>query len=243
MGVINVVAKSSTVNGVYSSLGGTVSGTSVVNSNNIGGGAVGAFYVFGSSNSLLLPIGFVDVAAFDQQDGIQVNWTVSAETNISRYEVEQSTDGQLFYTAGTVAATGNNNLPVQYHWLDANAAAGTNYYRIKSIDINDATEYSKVVKATLTGPSMQATIYPNPVKESVLYLQVTNLEKGIYNVTISNELGQQVYHKTIAHSGGSAVFPLQPGKGFIAGIYEVQLSGNGLRKTQTIIKERNKLLK
>jgi len=236
LGVINLVAKSSTVNGVYSSLGGTVSGTSVINSNNIGGGAAAAFYVMASSNSLLLPVTLVDVAAFVQQGGIQVKWTSSNEINMSRYEVEKSIDGQQFYKTGSVASNGNSNFPVEYHWLDANAAYGNNYYRVKAIGANGGTEYSKVVKAAISGPSMHATVYPNPVKTSTLYLQVVNLEKGIYRVTLSNQLGQQVYSNTIGHSGGSAVFSLQPGQGFIAGIYQVQLSGNGKRETQTILK-------
>ena len=237
LGAINLVAKSSTVNGVYSSLGGTVSGTSIINSNNIGGGAAAAFYALGSSSAVVLPVTLVDVTAFAQQGGIQVKWKTSTEINMSRYEVEKSTDGQLFYKAGNVASKGNSSFPVEYYWLDANTANGNNYYRIKAISANGVIEYSKVVKATIAGQSMHATIYPNPVKTSTLYLQMVNLEKGIYRVTLSNQLGQQVYSKTIEHSGGSTVFPLQPGKDFIAGIYQLQLSSNSLRETQTILKE------
>jgi hypothetical protein len=156
---------------------------------------------------------------------------------MSSYEIEKSTDGQQFYTAGTVASKGNSNFPVQYNWLDANAAAGNNYYRIKAIGINGTANYSKIVKATVGRPSMHAMVYPNPVKTGTIYLELVNLEKGMYRVTISNQLGQQLYSKTIVHGGGSAVFPLAPGKGFIPGIYQLQLSGNGLRETLTIIKE------
>ncbi len=237
LGVINVVAKSSTVNGAYSSLGGTVSGTSVINSNNIGGGAAGAFYTLASSTSSLLPVTLVDVTALAQPAGVQVTWSTSAEININRYEIEKSANGQQFHQAGTVASKGNSNFPVQYGWLDAGATVGNNYYRIKAIDTKGAVEYSKVVKAVVAGQSMYATIYPNPVKTSGIRLQLVNFDKGNYRVVISNPLGQQVYSKTIAHTGGTSSYLLQPGNGFTTGIYQVLLTGNDRRETLTIIKE------
>jgi hypothetical protein len=67
-----------------------------------------------------LPVSFINISANHSTAGVQVTWTVAAERNIRQYEVQSSTDGIHFSTAGTVTVNGR----LSYNWLDANAGNG-----------------------------------------------------------------------------------------------------------------------
>jgi len=231
---LNLVAKSTTANGVYSSLGGTVSGTSIINSNNTG--AAANLYFVMASDAMLLPATMSAITASEQPGGIQVKWTILTETGINRYEVEKSTDGLHYHAAAGLPSKGNSRTAADYHWLDRDPVDGNNYYRIKIIGLDGDIKYSGVVKVVIARKATNLYIYPNPVKGNTIRLQLVNLEKGVYQVTISNQLGQPVFNKTIEHAGGSAVFTLQPGKALAVGLYQLGLSGNHLYETVPVLK-------
>src|SRR5439155_26901973 len=120
------------------------------------------FRIVFNSDAGALPITFSVVKAFQQNNDIAVEWKIENEKNIKQYEVEKSADGQHFTLATTAIPKLNNSSNVNYQWLDVNAVAGNNYYRIKSIDINDEIQYSNIVKVLMGDGKSQIIIYPNP---------------------------------------------------------------------------------
>jgi hypothetical protein len=231
---INLIGKSATVNGVYSSLGGTVSGSSVINSTNTGPVA-SLFLVLGSDYSLL-PVIMPVLTASEQPGGILVKWTTHHELNIDRFEIEKSFNGQHYTSVSSLVAKGNSSMPVNYHWLDANAVNGNNYYRIKIISQNGEAQYTHVIKVALIKQTMSMQVYPNPVTGNTISVELVNLEKDMYRATIINQMGQLIYSRSIDHAGGSATFTLQTGNAVAAGVYQLRLSGKTIHKTQWILK-------
>jgi hypothetical protein len=183
-----------------------------------------------------LPVAISTVKAYQKASGIQVEWSTVSENNLDRYEVEKSINGQQFIKAGTVASTGNSSSLKAYNWFDASPNTGTNYYRIRSVSKAGGAEYTSIVKVSLTNNAEKISIYSNPVKGDVVGLQLNNLAKGNYTITITNKLGQQVYSKIIEHQGGSASQTLQTGT-FAKGIYQLQLSGENTTITRQLIKQ------
>ncbi len=78
-----------------------------------------------NTNSAALPVTFMSISANRITAGIQVNWKVAGESGISNYEIERSTDGRNFTTAGTVIAAGSSSIQKIYNWIDVNADAST----------------------------------------------------------------------------------------------------------------------
>ena len=230
---LNLVGKSSTANGVYTSLGGTVSGASVINSNNMGA-AANMFFTM-ASDAVLLPATMSPLTVREQPDGINVEWTVFTETGIDSYVIEKSADGLHYYTAGSLPSRGNSNVAVAYSWLDRSPAGANNYYRVKIIDRDGEIKYSNIARIVIARPT-GIHIYPNPIRGNSISLELVNIEKGIYHIIVSNQLGQPVFSQTVEHAGGSALFTLQPGHHMAAGVYQLQLSGNRLYERVGVIK-------
>jgi hypothetical protein len=184
----------------------------------------------------VLPANMGEVKAYRKAQGVEVEWTTLTETDVAKYEVEKSANGQSFTSAATVKAKGNSNVQTNYNWHDAAPAKGYNYYRIKTISNNGSTEYSKVVRVSIDKGEGSITIYPNPVKGNKVSLQLENIDKGQYAISLTNELGQQVYRTVINHDGGSATQTLSLPANLQHGLYQMQVLGADRKITQQLIK-------
>ncbi|MEO6722110.1 MAG: T9SS type A sorting domain-containing protein, partial [Ferruginibacter sp.] len=157
----------------------------------------------------VLPVTYTDVTARQKGKDIEVNWKVEEQLNIDHYEIEKSFDGRNFVKAGTQAVTGTTTST--YNWVDVNATAGDNYYRIRNVDRNGSYAYSKVVSVKMGSTPGSMVVYPNPVTNSVINLQLTNLPAGTYIAQLVAASGQVLLVKEIRHPGGtsSQKIPLQ----------------------------------
>jgi autotransporter-associated beta strand protein len=188
--------------------------------------------VFRSTASL--PVTLTNVKAYQQNSGITVEWNTQSESGMQQYEVEKSANGTNFVKVNiTAAKSGTTN---SYNFFDATPFSGANYYRIKAISLNGEVKYSSIVVVRLNTKGTKVTLYPNPVKGSTIQLQLSNLEKGNYSVTLFNQLGQQVMSKTINHNGGSSNQTIEIGT-LASGVYELRLSNGQTVITQKLIKE------
>jgi hypothetical protein len=124
-------------------------------------------------------------------------------------------------------------VAVGYSWLDQSPAGANNYYRIKTIGRDGDIKYSNIVRVVIARQA-GIRIYPNPITGKTIRLELAHIEKGVYHVVMSNQLGQPVFSQTIEHDGGSAVFTLQPGR-LASGVYQLQLSGNRLHERVGVI--------
>ncbi len=184
--------------------------------------------VMRGSNSL--PVNILNVSASQKNAGIEVNWNTASESNMDSYEVEESSNATTFTKAATVGA--KNGASNAYNWFDATVNNGDNYYRIKAIEKNGTVKYSNVVKVKIGGKNAEFTVYPNPVKDGIINLQMSNVEKGIYTVKIFNNAGQEVANRRIINNGGSATETITLDKGTAKGNYKMQIT-NG---TTSVIK-------
>jgi hypothetical protein len=81
----------------------------------------------------------------------ELRWATASEKNNAEFLVERSLDGRKFETLGTVKGNGTTNVAQYYAFTDAKPAQGTNYYRLKQIDFEGASEYSKIVAVKNSG--------------------------------------------------------------------------------------------
>jgi hypothetical protein len=83
--------------------------------------------------------------------------------------VEAAADAMHWKTIGFVASAGsegNSASVLRYSFKDNNPVAGTNYYRLKQIDLNGDTEYSHIENVDFSMKKL-LVIYPNPVVDEV----------------------------------------------------------------------------
>ncbi len=186
----------------------------------------------------IVPLSFISVKAFRQDNNIMVNWTVANEANIAQYEIQHSADGRNFSQLGTQAARNINGVgSQQYDLLDVQPFSGDNFYRIKSVNNSGEIKYSQVVKVNMKGDPSTITVYPNPVKEDgIVAVSMMNEPKGVYKVNLINTLGQVVLTRTINHDGGNSVYSIELNGSLAHGTYQLQVAeGNKVKTTIKIL--------
>ncbi len=185
-------------------------------------------------NAGTLPLTFSGIKAYEKNKGIQVDWTVSTETNMNKYEVEKSSNARQFSKVGESKA--KNTQFSKYEYFDENPFVGDNYYRIKSISNSGELKYSQVVKVHINTKSGEVSIVGNATSNSSINVQFKNVPDGTYGVNIINNTGQIIYKGTMAHiSGDIGTIKLQIL--LAAGIYRLQalIEGN-IYSTAILIK-------
>jgi hypothetical protein len=190
---------------------------------NAGSSKVNRFRIVFKPIGGALPVTFTSIKAAEQGNNIAVEWKVATQLNVASYEVEKSTNGRSFSKVASQVAIGVNNASTTYNWLDEHSVAGTNYYRIKAIDVNGAAKYTQIVKITLGKVGTGFTVSPNPVKGNSFTLQFSNEATGKYEVRLVNVTGQVLYNKTIQHAGGNASQLFTLPSQIISGVYQLEV--------------------
>ncbi len=81
-----------------------------------------------------------------------LEWSVTDGAAIDHFEIEQGQTVTELRSVASLAATIQSVTDV-YDWQDENAAAGSNFYRIKAVDGNGAAQYSNIAVAQVEADS------------------------------------------------------------------------------------------
>ncbi len=142
-----------------------------------------------------LPVKLIKFSGVQNGNDVLLNWIVGEEKNVARYEVQGSTDGQNFHTAGNVAAANQSN----YQFLYAGAVtAGMQYYRLRMVDIDGKVTYSDVLKISAKS-SYSLTIVTNPVASMLTVTGLKNSgELRIIDLAGKTILKQNIHSSTVS---------------------------------------------
>jgi major membrane immunogen (membrane-anchored lipoprotein) len=105
-----------------------------------------------------------------------LKWTTQNEINSARFEVERDNlDNSGWKAVGTIIAKGNTATKSEYSLTDkdVNASSEKVLYRLKIIDKDGRYKYSDLLPVLVNCKTVQAQVYPNPVKNGKLYVSLT----------------------------------------------------------------------
>lgn len=177
-------------------------------------------------SSKVAPVKFYRVLASKELGHVNITWAVDQENHIASYSVEKSEDGKQFEEIGRVAPKGNNYKLNSYDFEDHGLLTEHNYYRIKLADLFGKSLYSSVSYLKIESYPGKLNIYPNPVANGLLQINLINLEKGKYSIELFDHLGRSVYQKDYEHSGQSGNLQID--------LSSRSLKGNFILKLQKI---------
>jgi alpha-tubulin suppressor-like RCC1 family protein len=146
-----------------------------------------AFVPIACQTTSIVPITLSSFTAQNKNSTNLLLWTTENETNNKHFEIQRSVDGINFITIGKVNAIGNSTITTNYSYTDNAPTYGTNYYRLKQVDVDGTFTYSNIEKIKnikLGG----ITIYPNPASNALFVDGVKNNSK----YCITNLLGEIV---------------------------------------------------
>ena len=175
-----------------------------------------------------LPVKFVNVKAYQQNNGIKVEWSNLTETNVLHYKIERSNDAATFAPLGISQASKNNGGKADYSYFDASPINGVNFYRIQSLETDGKKLYSVIVRVNIKDNKTGITVFPNPVTNGELTLQAVAFPNGSYSLKVFNETGQQVYNQQMNINRGSSSEMIQLPSSLKPGVYYLTIISNDL---------------
>lgn len=133
------------------------------------------------TNASPLALTWVSFDAGTSGSNVVLNWKTADEKNTARFDVERSVDGKTFEKIGSLKTIGSGNN--SYDFVDASAANGNNYYRLKQTDNDGTFQYSKVISVVVRKEAAaQVTIFPNPAKDVLNIKSNTPVSVAVYNL-------------------------------------------------------------
>jgi hypothetical protein len=171
--------------------------------------------------SAVLATSIRDLTATQNGNSILLQWLTDNEQNNTTYEIQVSTDGKQFSSAGQAQsdpATAGATTKHQYQYNTDQINVGKLYFRIKQTDANGKVTYSVILIVSPGGSGDEATsfqIYPNPAANSLIF-QFNSNQTGRYLLELVSTAGQVVQQKSVTLTGTSQIrldLNPQPAKG------------------------------
>lgn len=142
-----------------------------------------------------LPVHLLSFEGRLQHGVAQLSWSTAAEEHFMQFELEKSVDGNAFTRIGVVPAQGNNSR----YTRQAPQAEPQAYYRLKMVDKDGSSRYSKVIRLQQQANGPALTAYPNPARNT-MYVNAARGGKAI----IYNAAGVAVKKITL-HAGANSI--------------------------------------
>lgn len=214
--------------------------TGTVSSGTITWNNVSSFspFALGSTSNATnpLPVKFTSVKAWPVAIGNTVEWTNETEKDVASYEIQRSSDGMNFITVQVLAPRNNIGTRSDYSVHDPVSYNGTVYYRIKAVEIQGSSTFSSIVRVTkFNSSSTSLNLYPNPVSDRRINLQVQNFAAGYYNLNVFDLSGRKIHSQSVQIRGNSYSQSIFLPASVNKGEYMIQITGAGTSMTKAFL--------
>lgn len=130
-----------------------------------------------SSPVASLPVTWLNFTARGESNGVLLNWSTAREQNTRDFEIQHG-DGRGWDRVATVHAAVNSGDVEHYSYLHNTVAHGVHYYRILQRDVDGKESYSKVIAVDFSGAQNRLSVYPNPIANGQITVEVEKEEKA-----------------------------------------------------------------
>ncbi|GIK61552.1 MAG: T9SS type A sorting domain-containing protein [Ignavibacteriota bacterium] len=148
-----------------------------------------------------LPVELSSFTAIVLENSVKLNWRTETEVNNYGFEIlrgvypaKSRTQNDKWEKIGFVEGNGNSNSPKDYTFTDNLTLTRTLYYRLKQIDTDGQSEYSKVIEVDagiIPAEIVLEQNYPNPFNPSTT-IRFNFTHSGDVRLSIYNLLGEQI---------------------------------------------------
>ncbi|WP_377132124.1 T9SS type A sorting domain-containing protein [Rufibacter roseus] len=184
-----------------------------------------------------LPVELTYFSANYQKGIVQMQWITSSEKDNDYFLVQRSTNGKSFETIGQVKGNGFSTVILNYSFLDMNAPIGQLYYRLKQVDFDGNSEFSKVVTTRAfeaNAPKPTVTVAPNPFNQDIT-VKINCASQVAATLELVSLQHKKVYSEQINLSPGTNHYT-RSWNDIPAGLYLLQINGADLHLVVKIIK-------
>ena len=197
---------------------------------------------FAIPNASTLPVELLSFSAtLNKNDNkVDLTWKTATEKNVSHFIIEKSTDGVNYSDAGLMFAYGNTTEEKSYAYADKNintSQAGVIYYRLRTVDIDQASKLSEVRVIRISKANEQQVsiiTYPNPVSNELRVTVPANWQGKKVTYEIMNNNGRIMIKSEPGSSSQTETLNISQ---LSPGFYLVRTTCGNETATQKIIKQ------
>ena len=180
-----------------------------------------------------LPIKLANFNAYAVKNTAQLKWSTLTEIANKGFDIEHSVNGSTWNSIGfvnTLAEGGNSNAALNYQYTHLQPAAGVNYYRLKQVDFDGTSEYSKVRTVNIGSAKSSVVLYPNPANTEVTIQGLVGNE----TIVIFDVVGREMLRTQADQT--AVTISLEK---LVSGTYRVQVQGEYDVQSLPLIKNAN----
>jgi hypothetical protein len=192
--------------------------------------SVSPFFTTQIPQGALLPVELVDFVASLEADYVRIKWTTTLEVNNDYFELMRSNDGLEWHTVTKINGQGFSQTYSEYEYLDESPRKGTNYYKLRQVDLDKSYTYSPIIVVHNLVRS-ETTAYPNPATDFI-YINVNSLEDA--ELQVFNQNGKLIYQEKTTEEVTQIDL-----SGFTPGTYYYKMldKDGGVKTTQKFVKK------
>jgi hypothetical protein len=164
-----------------------------------------------------------------------LRWITDNEQQVDHFDVQRSYDGIHYSSIGNKPAR-NSGFREQYDFEDYSSLKGFAWYRIRSIDIDGKSSFSRIAVVSETDINSASFLVMNPVHTSITIVNKTGYD-GKFDYRLFNTSGQLILqgNTAMANSSGTVL----PVPFYLAsGIYVLELSNEKTIFRQQLLLEK-----
>ncbi len=172
------------------------------------------------------PVQLIDFTARLKGDGVSLGWSTSQELNNKYFQVERSADGNSDWTVlTTVNGAGNSQTVKNYNAFDASPLAGINYYRLKQVDFDGVSAYSKTVTVKIDLQKTSISVLTNPF-HNTLSVNFASPSSLLVSARLIDITGKQIALEKWSLSPGNNRKDFSTINGLQIGMYILTITNN-----------------
>lgn len=132
-----------------------------------------------------LPVVLKSFAAKRELDKVAINWETTTEINNDYFVVERSANAENWSPIITVKGALTTGATQSYRATDEQPLPATNYYRLKQVDLDQTTTYSRIIAVDMGNFSI-TSLWPNPVSDVLNVSIDQSFQQSEYEITDIN---------------------------------------------------------
>ncbi|MBS1916657.1 MAG: BspA family leucine-rich repeat surface protein [Bacteroidetes bacterium] len=123
---------------------------------------------YATTSAIILPVKLLYFTGTVNGCAVELQWKTAIESNVNRFEIERSSDGNNFTKVYTQLPNGATDGSI-YNYTDNTVTDGSRYYyRLKTVDNDGKYAYSSIITFMIScGQNPVFSVFPNPATDYV----------------------------------------------------------------------------
>ena len=191
---------------------------------------------FQESSPAPLPVKLISFQGNMNNSKVSLSWSVAENESDDHFEIEKSSDGKAFSTAGIVAAT--NKAGAESYSYNEIVNTERVYYRLKMYDKNQVINYSKILafQTNNTNSGKEIKIINNPATDK-LTLSLSSVNNQSVEIKLFDMNGRMQMNQRMNVYQGNNIISVALNSAFKTGIYAVEVTMGSERQTAKFVKQ------